>query len=190
MPYFFTLLRTGRWHFTWFFVGLILYHSINPFKFPVILNVALRLTCNGKVEGIPVEMLVDTGSVFTLISKDLWDKICKELPTRGKIRCAAGGSTTGLGHLELVKEQQKVVSANGDPLEIMKRVNLTLSIGQEEAKQSVWVATDLAQDCILGVDFMRPHRMIVDFDEMILKTKKTKLELKLGTENISCRIAF
>ena len=153
------------------------------------LNTGMSITCNGKVEGVPVEMLVDTGSVFTLISKDLWDKICKELPTRGKIRCAAGGSTTGLGHLELVKEQQKVVSANGDPLEIMGRVNLTLSVGQEEAKQSVWVATDLAQDCILGVDFMRPHRMIVDFDEMILKTKKTKLELKLGTENISCRIA-
>ena len=50
------------------------------------LNTDMSITCNGKVEGVPVEMLVDTGSVFTLISKDLCDKSCKELPPRGRTR--------------------------------------------------------------------------------------------------------
>ena len=50
------------------------------------------IICNGTIEGRPVDMLVDTGSVFTLISKVLWDTICEDI-SHSRYTCAAGSST-------------------------------------------------------------------------------------------------
>ncbi|CAG2220646.1 unnamed protein product [Mytilus edulis] len=133
-------------------------------------------------------MLVDTGSVYTLISEALWETLRSNLCTSDRYRCAAGSSTNVPSTLELVREQHKVVSANGEPIDILGKTQLSICIGQEVGIQSVLVARDLAQECILGVDFMRAHKLIIDFDTMALKTKTTNICLKKGNANLACNI--
>jgi hypothetical protein len=41
--------RTNYRHLLLLFVRLFLYHSVHPFKYPVILNVTLRLTFDGNI---------------------------------------------------------------------------------------------------------------------------------------------
>lgn len=146
------------------------------------------VVCSGKIEGNHVEMLVDTGSVFTIISENLWNALYFK-PNRGdRYMCAAGGSTNVPGRPTLVKEHHKVVSANGEPIEILGRTQLNISVGNQVIKQSVLVAKDLAQECILGVDFMGTHGLIIDFSTMTLKTKSESVCLKKGIENLACNI--
>ncbi|XP_063404462.1 uncharacterized protein LOC134687932 [Mytilus trossulus] len=133
-------------------------------------------------------MLVDTGSVYTLISEALWETLRSNLCTSDRYRCAAGSSTIVPSTLELVREQHKVVSANGEPIDILGKTQLSICIGQEVGRQSVLVARDLAQECILGVDFMRAHKLIIDFDTMALKSKTTNICLKKGNANLACNI--
>ncbi|VDI48100.1 Hypothetical predicted protein [Mytilus galloprovincialis] len=133
-------------------------------------------------------MLVDTGSVYTLISEALWETLRSNLCTSDRYRCAAGSSTNVPSTLELVREQHKVVSANGEPIDILGKTQLSICIGQEVGIQSVLVARDLAQECILGVDFMRAHKLIIDFDTMALKTKTHNICLKKGNANLACNI--
>ncbi|VDI67644.1 Hypothetical predicted protein, partial [Mytilus galloprovincialis] len=151
-------------------------------------STGLSIVCSGKIEGRLVDMLVDTGSVYTLISEALWETLRSNLCTSDRYRCAAGSSTNVPSTLELVREQHKVVSANGEPIDILGKTQLSICIGQEVGIQSVLVARDLAQECILGVDFMRAHKLIIDFDTMALKTKTTNICLKKGNANLACNI--
>ena len=146
------------------------------------------VVCSGKIEGTSVEMLVDTGSVYTIISENLWNALQGKSKTGDRYMGAAGGSASVPGPPGLVKEHHKVVSANGEPIEILGRTQLNISVGNEVIRQSVLVARDLAQECILGVDFMRTHGLIIDFAKMTLKTKTESIRLKKGIENLACNI--
>ncbi|CAG2228923.1 unnamed protein product [Mytilus edulis] len=84
----------------------------------------LSIVCSGKIEGRLVDMLVDTGSVYTLISEALWETLRSNLCTSDRYRCAAGSSTNVPSTLELVREQHKVVSANGEPIDILGKTQL------------------------------------------------------------------
>jgi len=46
--------RTNYRHLLLVVVRLFLYHSIHPFKYPVIFNVTLRLTLDGNIFNFPV----------------------------------------------------------------------------------------------------------------------------------------
>ena len=100
-------------------------------------STGLSIVCSGKIEGRLVDMLVDTGSVYTLISEALWETLRSNLCTSDRYRCAAGSSTNVPSTLELVREQHKVVSVNGEPIDILGKTQLSICIGQEVGIQSV-----------------------------------------------------
>jgi len=97
----------------------------------------------GFVNGYVVEMLVDTGSAVTLVHKRLFDHI-------------------GVGQV-LEGVEDKVVSANGQPLGILGRCALRIRIGGVDELHPVLVANDLTQDCLIGVDFLARHKVQIDF---------------------------
>ncbi|KAK3749114.1 hypothetical protein QZH41_019410 [Actinostola sp. cb2023] len=99
----------------------------------------MRLFVNGYV----VEMLVDTGSAVTLVHKRLFDHI-------------------GVGQV-LEGVEDRVVSANGQPLGILGRCALRIRIGGVDELHPVLVANDLTQDCLIGVDFFARHKVQIDF---------------------------
>ena len=88
-------------------------------------------------------MLVDTGSAVTLVHKRLLDRI-------GVVKVLEG-------------VEDRVVSANGQPLGILGRCDLRIGIGGVDELHPVLVANDVTQDCLIGVDFLARHKVIIDF---------------------------
>ncbi|ESP04440.1 hypothetical protein LOTGIDRAFT_136226, partial [Lottia gigantea] len=107
------------------------------------------LLCSGLVERITTDMLVDTGFVYTLINKRLWDEIC------------ATGRSTPLGN-RLVTFSESVISANGEIIHILGEVRLTFQLGYADIVHRVLVAPDLAQSCILVLDFLGKSKAVID----------------------------
>lgn len=97
----------------------------------------------GFVDGRVVEMLVDTGSAVTLVHKRLLDRI-------GVVKVLEG-------------VEDRVVSANGQPLGILGRCDLRIGIGGVDELHPVLVANDVTQDCLIGVDFLARHKVKIDF---------------------------
>ena len=114
----------------------------------------------GSVNGLSVEVLVDTGSAVTLVHKRLMDRIGLE----------AG--------LEGVAE--RVVSANGQPLGILGKVHLTLGLAGIKELHPVLVADDLTQECLIGVDFLARHRFQIDFAAGVLCANGRSVDLHCG----------
>ena len=58
-----------------------------------------------------------------------------------------------------------VVLANGQPLDIRGRCDL-LICNNEVNVHSVLIATDVTQDCLLGIDFLGKYGCKIDFDSV------------------------
>ena len=89
------------------------------------------------MQNIPVDMLIDTGSTFTLISSNLWKK------------CVAGSSC-----ISLRKFEEPLVSASNETIQTLGCSTLILQLGSCIVKHSVVVANDLSHECIVGLDFL------------------------------------
>ncbi|RNA42133.1 Retrovirus-related Pol poly from transposon [Brachionus plicatilis] len=83
--------------------------------------------------GEKIECLLDTGSVKTLISQNIWRK---------------------LGCKELQKTKGSFTTANGQPLNVIGSYTASLRIGTNELKLDVFVAVDLQHDCLIGFDYV------------------------------------
>ena len=97
----------------------------------------------GRVDGVSTKMLVDTGSMVTLVRKDLWEE-------------ASGESRS------LRPPSRSIVTANGKALEIMGQVDICLSIGDFSCVFLVLVSEKLTQQCVLGADFLIKTGCMVD----------------------------
>jgi len=80
--------------------------------------------------------------------------------------------------LNLGKCKQSIVSANGESISILGTVDLCIYVGRVGKRQTILVAKDLAQSCILGVDLMRANGLIIDCNSMLLKSKEENVPLK------------
>ena len=59
-----------------------------------------------------------------------------------------------------------VVLANGQPLDIMGKCDLLICNDRVNVVQSVLIAADVAQDCLLGIDFLGKYGCKIDFDSV------------------------
>ena len=141
-------------------------------------------------------MLIDTGSVFTLISSRFWQELTRHLDGGNGIG-VAGSSTISHGPFELKKIpmlekfSEVVVSASGEPLMVAGRVTLQVSVGNINVEHGVLVIKDLSQDCIIGVDFLRNHKMVVDLGEMTMGRDGQKFPLSSQVkQNSVCRVTL
>ncbi|XP_028412535.1 uncharacterized protein LOC114535422 [Dendronephthya gigantea] len=88
-------------------------------------------------------MLLDTGSAVTLVHKRLLDRV-----------------NQGEG---MSKAQERVVSANGQPLGILGTCKLRIRLGGVDVYHTVLVASDITQDCLIGVDFLAKYDCKINF---------------------------
>lgn len=117
---------------------------------------------------------MDTGSVFTLMSQDLYEKACR----------------LGQQSNKLQPFFESVVSANNEPLNILGCVTMEIKIGHNIFKQDILVAKDLAHECLLGTDFLQRNRVTVDFRSMSLVVENSSTALQAHNGNMSvCRVA-
>jgi len=103
---------------------------------------------NGKVNGVPTLLLVDTGSAVTIIHRRLWEQ--GQASTLQKVD---GGP---------------IVAANGQSLSILGQVKSHILLAGGEFIHDVLVADDVSQDCLLGADFLTAHGFIIDFNSRML----------------------
>jgi len=96
-----------------------------------------------------VRALVDTGSVSTLVSKELADRL------RLKV-------------LLLKMENLFLVSANGTALEVIGKAEILINISGLQIPITARVVRHVSHQFILGVDFMRQNQVIIDYKTVIL----------------------
>ena len=102
------------------------------------------VTVEGKVDGYPIRMLVDTGSMVTLLWEDCWREV------------------TSISGKELKQPVRSVVVANGEELDTAGQCEVTMSIGNFSFCYPVLVAKGLIQQCLLGADFLTHNGCVVD----------------------------
>ena len=101
------------------------------------------LTIPVSVKSYSTAALVDTGSSVTLISKSFWVKVQHSPLTLDPVL------------------KSPIVSVDGSPVTVFGRTTATFVIDGRELCHSVYIA-DVESDVVLGLDFLRVHRCIVD----------------------------
>ena len=103
------------------------------------------LTVKGICEGIPVNVLIDTGSVVSIVSEELYERIVKEsnvpeLPVRKMYFTMAN-------------------SKKSSP--ITKQTYLNVEICNKRFEIAFFVMKGLTRDIIIGMDFMTEMRVVI-----------------------------
>ena len=134
------------------------------------LSLGASIYCDGCIEDKPVKMLVDTGSVITLVHFDLFQQI------RGKVA--------------VEPFTEVITSANGQPLQTAGQALLTIEIAQKKFYHKAIICKDLAHMCIIGTDFLGKTGACVDFSKGMLKVQSRTAKLQMGRCGASsvCRI--
>ena len=128
------------------------------------------LYLNCKVNGIPVESLIDTGATLTIISIRLWDQIKQCRSSR------------------LEQYDTQVFTASRESVEIKGKTTVFIDIGRMQYTCQVVVA-DTDVELIMGLDFLKTNECQIDVVQNILSIHGESFELlcngKLGCNRIS-----
>ncbi len=120
----------------------------------------------GRVNGVQTTMLIDTRAAVTIIHSRVW-----ESGRTGTLRKAVG----------------TLVLANGEPLELRGAAKVVIQIGNTSFQQEVMMSDKMAQECLLGADFLVSNGFIIDFQAGVLRRRATCIALH-HTE--PCRVAM
>ena len=105
------------------------------------------LMVNGRVKRRPARMLIDSGSAVSILCQDIW-RTCIT---------AAG--------CELDSAVPSVVAANGGALNILGRTEIAIEVTGLKVNFPFLVAEKLTQECVLGADFLKQHKCVIDLGE-------------------------
>jgi hypothetical protein len=95
----------------------------------------------GKVEGQEVQLLVDTGASINLLSWAWWQGKCR--------------------HMELRPTREEVFSVEGRPMDLKGKAEVCLTLGCRRV-DTHFVVVEMGNEAILGAQFLRQHRLVVD----------------------------
>ena len=112
----------------------------------------------GKVNGIELGIVIDTGSATTIISQSLLSKL----------------GTPPMSH-----SQHQVVSATGDPLLVLGTLDVYIEVGTVAVTHPVVACSNITHECIVGVDFLTLHGFDVKFSTKTLETMDASAPLLL-----------
>ncbi|CAK8672603.1 unnamed protein product [Clavelina lepadiformis] len=105
---------------------------------------------NVVINGKPLFALVDTGASITVISRLAFQQ------------CFAQD-------LNDCPSNVRFLGASGTVIEMAGKAKLNFTVAGIESTRDVFVAENLSESCILGLDFLQDHGCIVDYDVMTLK---------------------
>ena len=100
---------------------------------------------NGKVCGISVSFLLDTGVSITLLRKDIWERV--SAVSRNSLSPWSG---------------QCLVGVNGSSLQVFGHSELQFMLSGREFMAQVLVVSPLTTEAILGLDFLQHHVATID----------------------------
>ena len=124
------------------------------------------------VNRVPCSLLVDTGATMTIFSHAIFEKI--ERSRRN----------------ELTPVKQEIVLADGTPLQVKGRCQLQISLGTFSFTHDVVIA-DISTEGILGLDFLKQHKCLVDVSlgKLYVGGMEHELQLQghLGCFNVSLK---
>ena len=98
----------------------------------------------GRVNGIPTKILIDTGAAATVLSSKAWEKA----KTVGEKLESSNG--------------KKLVGVQGTPLQLRGITRFQVKLQGELLPVEVTIAEDIATDLILGRDFLRAYHCTIE----------------------------
>ena len=101
----------------------------------------------GKVGGIAVSFLLDTGAAVTLLRNDIWVQIAAL-----SSKCLKQWSTASL------------VSVDGTPLTVHGCASVELELGGRHFMTEIVIVDPLTSEAILGLDFLQEQQALINFD--------------------------
>ena len=117
------------------------------------------------VNNVTTDMLVDTGSVITLLRQDVWSQAASP---------------------KLEDPERRVITANGEDLHILGQA-VCISVGSVTVNYPVLVTSNLTQPCLLGADFLNEQQCLVNLYGRVLKIGKDEVPL-LSTADSSTSV--
>mgnify|MGYP002259883024 CR=1 FL=1 len=125
----------------------------------------------GRVDGIAVNFLVDTGSSVTIISTQTYDRINEKCPDNG---------------LEPV--DFPLAGVDGFDLDALGKTTRCITLGNTGRRQQIVVA-NVSTDGILGIDFLRQNRCEVCLVRQVLRMDGEEILCWSGDERQNvCRV--
>ena len=117
-----------------------------------------------KVNGVICQALLDTGAQVTIISDILYHRVrsCME---------------------KLLPQQKPILGANNIPLDILGSVKVTLKLGGIVVQHMVFVCGGLAPEVLVGIDFLKTQKCVLNFD-----TEEGPTKMVFGQLDKVCRI--
>ena len=104
------------------------------------------------VNGIKPQVLLDTGAEATTVSGDLYSR-CKR-------------------HINKLESALKpLLWGNNMPLDVVGETEITTQLGEIRAQHKVLVCRGLAQQMLIGIDFLTAHKCIINFDTNTVYSK-------------------
>ena len=108
-----------------------------------------KCTCKIKIEGTDAFVLVDTGSMVTIVHPTITEH-CGEMITGQLTRT-------------LLK------SASGHKMIVSHEANLRFTFGNETRRHPALICPDLMQDAIIGFDFIRKHNLEINAQDLSIR---------------------
>ena len=107
-------------------------------------------------------MLIDTGSAACIIREDIW----RSTSRRNDLR----------------PPTHPVVTANGGEMTLLGLTDVELTVGTLVVNHPVLVASDLAQSCLLGTDFLKKYGCIINLQAGTLTAGKMSVRFVTGSD--------
>ena len=126
----------------------------------------------GKAETIKVDWLVDTGCSVTILSEKSFCSLSID------------------DRPELQAPSNHLVSADGSPFQVLGEANFNIQIGSHIFSQLTVVAK-ISDEGILGMDFLKTHEILLDFqaNKLITKDENIQTQSKSGPHK-ACRVTL
>ena len=113
------------------------------------------------VKGSPVEFMLDTGAVVSLVRKDVWDRL-------------GGASRFGLSHWR----GRHLVGVEGSTVPVCGVTTLDFHLADQAFSVDLVVVDSLKVESILGLDFLEKHHGIIDLSKMVLQLEGVSIQLQ------------
>ncbi|XP_044515484.1 retroviral-like aspartic protease 1 [Gracilinanus agilis] len=113
----------------------------------------------GKIEGIPVRFLVDSGAQVSVVNPELWEQATD-------------------GDLDTLRPFENVVKvANGAEMKILGIWDTKVTLGKFEMEAEFLVANASTEEAIIGTDVLQDHGAILDFKHRTCTLRGKKFRL-------------
>ena len=120
-----------------------------------------------------MKTLVDTGAAVTIMHEDLLARV-----------------RTKETQVKPVASWGKQFWGQTTPLNVTGSAEVDISVCGTTVRHDVLICNDLSQVMLIGVDYLKPHRCVVDFEKNKLKIDKHEETLLYSNDRKVCRVTI